>query len=202
MIDLNIAYMTRVLTALPPQHRATFAAAGCERLLPNYIAFAKEARWGDAGVLRSALDYIWTAIETSTADPALVRQYMSDCTDVTPDTNDFSGFYTSAALDAATAITETLRSLVSHDVQHVVDVAIFCRDTVDMYIQLRDHLDFQRDSDFEAKIQRDPLMIAELARQGRILGALEAHPALDRGFLRGLRMESSNHGVSNIGVAT
>jgi uncharacterized protein YjaG (DUF416 family) len=52
----------------------------------------------------------------------------------------------SAALDAGTAVVETLQSLLDGDSKQIVDVASFCRDTVDMYIQERDHLDYNTDN--------------------------------------------------------
>jgi len=195
--------LKRDLDRLSRTHRVVFAAACCERLLPNYSAFAQQVRWGNPETLRAALDYIWDTVENGGAvDREEINRLIERCDAVIPDTADFDTSSVSAALDAGTAVVETLRSLLDGDSQRVVDVASFCRDTVDMYIQDRDHLDYNNDPLFETKIAQDPLMKRELARQSAILLELATHPVLDRSLLRRLREESADGGRSNIGRST
>jgi uncharacterized protein len=47
--------------------RVSFAALCCERLLPAYAGFTHATGWGDAGVLRWALDRVWAAITSGQA---------------------------------------------------------------------------------------------------------------------------------------
>jgi hypothetical protein len=68
-----------------------------------------------------------------------------------------------------------------------------------MYIQERDHLDYNTDASFEAKIAQDALMKRELERQDAILSELASNPTLDRALLTRLRTESADGGRSNIG---
>lgn len=194
-------HMKQVLAELSPRHRAAFAATCCERLLPNYTAFAKDAQWGDPSVLQNALRYAWQVIETGTIDAGRVAQMISDCEAVTPHTESFTSRLVSAALDAGVAVAETLRILLDADPQRAVDVASSSRDTIDMFIQERDHLDFNSDPRFEEKILRDGLMQNELTRQDAILRALQNETVLDRFFIRRLRAEAQNGGFSNIGIS-
>jgi uncharacterized protein YjaG (DUF416 family) len=189
------------LERLPPSHRTVFAADCCERLLPNYAAFARATRWGHPSILREGLNYVWTTLEKATIDRSEVERMIKRCEAVIPHTEDFASEYTSAAVDAGTATVETLMSLVDDSSQHVLDVATFCRDTVDMFIQERDHLDFNTDGDFEERIARDPLMIQELKRQAEILRQLLKRPVLSRFMLRRLRADTQNRGTSNIGLS-
>jgi len=187
------------LDKLPARHRTTFAAACCERLLPNYAAFAREVRWGEPETLRAALDHIWRVLGGGSLDRGEINRLVAKCDSVIPDTEDFDTSSVSAALDAGTAVVETLRSLLDGDSQRVVDVASFCRDTIDMYIQDRDRLDYNSDPLFETKIAQDPLMKRELARQAAILSELASNPVLDGAFVKRLREESADGGRSNIG---
>jgi uncharacterized protein YjaG (DUF416 family) len=180
-------------------HRVTFAAACCERLLPNYAAFAREVRWGKPETLRAALDYIWDVLIGGTVDRGEIYRRIEQCDAVIPDTEDFDTSSVSAALDAGNAVVETLRSLLDGDSQRIVDVASFCRDTVDMYIQDRDHLDYNNAPLFERKIEQDPLMKREIERQAAILLELSTNAVLDRLMLKRLRDESADGGRSNIG---
>jgi hypothetical protein len=67
-----------------------------------------------------------------------------------------------------------------------------------MYIQDRDDLDY-KDALFDMKVEQDPLMRRELARQSGTLSKLSNNPVLDGTFLKGLRDESADGGRSNIG---
>lgn len=191
--------LERELDNLPRTHRVAFGAACCERLLPNYAAFAREVQWGDLGTLRAAVDYVWSVLNGARADRAEIDRFIERCDAVIPDTEDFDTSWVSAALDAGTAVVETLRALIDGHSKRLVDIASFCRDTVDMYIQERDQLDYNRDPLFETKIADDPLMKRELARQSAILSQLAKNPVLDAAFLRRLRDESADGGGSNIG---
>jgi uncharacterized protein YjaG (DUF416 family) len=182
------------------RHRVAFAAACCERLLPNYAAFVQEAGWGDTQILRTAIDYIWDVVaDAHPADDSEVRRLIESCDRIIPDTQDHDTISVSAALDAGSAVIETLQTLLDGNPRRIVDVASFCRDTVDMYIQDRDDLDYNTDASFEAKILEDPLMKRELERQSAILSELANNPVLDRSLLTRLRNESNDNGRSNIG---
>jgi uncharacterized protein YjaG (DUF416 family) len=185
------------ISRLPRLHRVAFAAACCERLLPNYAAFVRQVHWGDPGSLRSALDYIWSAVAGGSADRDEIYRLIKQCDAVIPDTEDFETSLVSAALDAGTAVAGTLRALLDGDPKHVVEVASYCRDTVHMYIQERDDLDY-RDPLFDTKIERDPLMKRELERQSAILSTLANNPVLDNRVVKWMRDESLDRGRSNI----
>jgi uncharacterized protein YjaG (DUF416 family) len=188
------------LRRLPRPHRVAFAAACCERLLPNYAEFVREVRWGDTALLRGALDYIWSAIGVGSVSVSgeELNRLIQLCDDVIPDTEDFETSLVSAALDAGTAVVGTLRALLDGDTKHVIEVASYCRDTVHMYIQDRDNLDY-RDPLFDIKIERDPLMRREFERQSAILSKLASHPVLDERVVKSIRDESADGGRSNIG---
>ena len=51
------------LENLPGLHRVAFAAACCERMLPNYSAFCRMYDLGNPSVLRNALDEVWEILQ-------------------------------------------------------------------------------------------------------------------------------------------
>jgi uncharacterized protein YjaG (DUF416 family) len=183
------------LDQLTAMRRVVFGAACCERLLPNYAAFAHEVQWGQPEILRAALDYVWHVIDSGNVDRAEINRLVEECDAVIPDTEDFDTSSVSAALDAGSAVVETLRALLDGDSQRIVDVASFCRDTVHMYIQDRDQLDYDSDPLFETKIMQDPLMERELGRQSAVLSELLNTRVFDRAMLNRLR----GGGQSSIG---
>lgn len=157
-------YIKEHLKSLEHFHRLAFCASCCERLLPNYSKFIDVENWGDRAFFRSTLDEIWLIISGIEIPVDSVRLMLQKCSDVTPDSKDFNSIYVSFAIDAGSAIYETLMYYLDKDIQHIVNVAGSSRDTVDMYIQERDNMDYN-DPELEQKIAHDPLMIQEIKRQ-------------------------------------
>lgn len=142
-----------------------FAALICERLYPNYLYFHSVFNWGDPGVLREAIKIIFqSVIKKDLFEKEEILAMIEAVELITPDTNEFQEIYASFALDACTAVSSTLNYIIDQELEHIVDVAIYARDTVDMFIQERDdiHL-FTINS--EIRISSDPLMIHEKTRQ-------------------------------------
>jgi hypothetical protein len=187
-----------MLLRLSPYQQIAFAAACCERMLPNYAAFSKMEKWGNTTFLRSALDEVWGLIEKNRCDKQTIQRHVNQCESIVPDTEEFSSIYTSPALDAANAIIETLECCLSHDTAKIVDVAGFARDTVDMYIQDKENIE-RFDAQVEQQILSHPLMVREMKQQREDLHFLIETPILDGKSLQSYRKASD--GKSNIDVA-
>lgn len=155
-----------------------FMACCCERMLPNYEYFIEDAKFGDLKLLRNALDAVWLWVGTNQL-PEDISGLVASCERQAPDTSEFRSIYTSAALDAATAIAITSEALVSPNSQRVVEVASLARDTVDLFIQERDTLD-PNDPSLERLIAQSDLMQAELQAQRESLEMLEGLQDGDR----------------------
>lgn len=197
MLSFDQAALTRELLSLRPKHQIAFAASCCERLLPNYYAFAYLEKWGDVSILREALDEIWRYVEVGNVDTVRFEHLLHLCIDQVPDTESFSGQWTSAALDASASIYETLHCCIDENVEHVVTIASLARDTVDMYIQMRDSLDYSNPT-FEKTISDDPLMVEELEAQYNDLKYLRSKMSLSACDVHELRISASQKGLQPI----
>jgi uncharacterized protein len=163
------------LRTLPDKARLLFAVLTCEHLYPNYVHFQQVETWGNAEVLREAIDIIYQYLINDSLYTASDFEALTHSVElITPDMDDFSGITTSFALDACTAVLSTLAYLLEPALDHLVAVATYARDTVDMYIQVRDDFDSSgSDSTIEDRIANDPLMIQEKARQRQLLDTLK-----------------------------
>ncbi len=182
------------LRGLSAMQKAMFGASCCERLLPNYDKFASEAQWGNREVLRSALEFIWLAIEEDAfdvIDPTRVDAMIASCESATPDTDRFRSKFTSSALDAATSVIELLQFLIDHSLQHILDISTLSLDSVDMYIQELLNIDYL-DTDFESKIRNHPLMIKEVHKQMSDFSFLKNCPVIDQKSIAFFRNQRSN----------
>ena len=71
---------------LPPTHRIAFAASCAERLFPNYVAFSRDANWGNPQQLREALDAVWSHLSGNPLTPSAARKLIKQCEPFVPDT--------------------------------------------------------------------------------------------------------------------
>lgn len=173
-----------------------FALLCCERLYPNYKAFARHHDWGDPRVLRNSLDLAWSMLRGD-VEPVDLSDPTESLELLTPDTEDFSSVYVSPALDAAVA-TRLLISLCSGpSISKVVEIASLCRDTVDMYVQEVENLG-PDDPRREEKILEHHLMQEELARQCNDIELVRSIRIFDRAAVDKIAVQRQDQGKSNI----
>ncbi|HAG81307.1 MAG TPA: hypothetical protein DCL61_09060, partial [Cyanobacteria bacterium UBA12227] len=72
--------LAQELEGLSPIHRVAFAAACCERMLPNYNTFCRQVDWGDPSVPRKALDEVWQILQGKPASAVRVEQFRTYAT--------------------------------------------------------------------------------------------------------------------------
>lgn len=162
------------LKSLTTEQQLLFAALTCERLFPNYVYFHKRFDWGDPKVLLDSIEIIYQSLFIKTLFGSDEIQEHAEAVDmVTPHTEDYSEVFVSFALDACTSVYSTLNFMLDQNLDHIADVASYARDTVDMFIQVRDNLDMHV-NDLETRIANDPLMIQEKSRQLSIIEKLKS----------------------------
>jgi len=202
--------LEKELEALPLLHQVAFATACCERLLPKYNIFSREAGWGDSYFLRTALDEVWQILEGKPVDETKLRQILSDCDDsdkISPDADDcHSSKYVAEAQRTAGAICYTLELCLEPTLQRVVLVARQVTETLFEFLDWK----FQEASDsWDAKsfkeqmevIANHPFTVREIAKQNEDLQRLKQRSTLDQEFLQWLRISSNNSGKSLIDLS-
>lgn len=186
------------LSRLQATHRIAFAASCCERLLPNYQAFAEVEHWGNPDLLRQALDEVWSFLKGEPLTEQHARALVQAIEPVVPDMDDYSSLYASLAIEAASAVVCTLEALPDGDVQQIVWVA---RSTVNSLLEYLDTVNDpntgvrSEDPQFTQWLWQAPLMVGELKKQQDDLDALSSRRALDASFLDELRQSSSEAGI-------
>ena len=178
--------LRRELSGLSTNHRVAFCVSCSQRLLPSYEGFFHMEKWGTPEILKAAIEEVWQFLQGNQGlSRERIRDLARQCEEAAPDTERFSSRYTSAALDAASALVETLQCCEDGDPTHGVNAATSARDSVDMYIQVRDNLDAQGDA-MEEAIARDPLMQREMKKQENDLSDLKQAKILTPEFVKSL----------------
>lgn len=203
--DLNA--LEQELKELPHLHRVAFAAAICERMLPNYNAFSHMENWGDPFVPRKALDEIWQILQGEPAEVTKVHQLRQECgcEGVFPDSDEFcDSYYLFEAQETLFAIRATLLAFLDSDLQNIIQVVKCARfNTIESFI-------YARDKSFQASPNKDelevvalaianhPLAVRELAKENEDLQRLKEAKTLDYDLLEWLRTSFNNDGKSII----
>ncbi len=150
-----------------------FGLLSCERLYPNYNFFSQEYNFGNSSILMKGIRFINDVLILKTIiDKKDLSILIAEIDSVTPLPENFDTILSSSALDACTALMESLSFLLDGNIQRIIDVSTFCTDTVNMYIQSRDNLSYD-DISFWTKINTDPLMIREINTQKEILKTIK-----------------------------
>jgi len=177
----------------------TFAYLTCERLYPNYVHFSRKFEFGDEVILRSAIDFIYNSLLIPISpNQKDVEWHLNQVELNTPNTEDFSTILVSSALDSCTAILEALDFILDKETSRLRSISSFATDTVDMFIQYRDDLDFNSDPQFDQKIFNDPLMQREINAQEGIISYLREIDILEPMDITNLLSFQNNDDKSNI----
>jgi len=171
---------------LSPTHRIAFAASCAERLFPNYVAFSRDANWGNPQQLLEALDAVWSHLLGNPLTPSAAGKLSKQCEPFVPDTEEAQTDLVSDGLDAGVAVLEVLSSCIDNNPEHAISASIAATDTVDRHIQIAEWLDYTV-TDIEERIAKHPLMAREVKKQESDLQLLEHTPTINATLIDQLR---------------
>ena len=104
--------------------------------MPELLRFAKDTGL-DPTVYQDCLEQGWQHL-VGTTELQDYQALAKACLDSAPDTEDFDHIFTSAALDAALSIHHLMMFLSDHSVDHVAETAGLARDTVHLFVGLKE----------------------------------------------------------------
>ncbi|MFT5235589.1 MAG: hypothetical protein ACI8SK_000092 [Shewanella sp.] len=195
----KLGFFKRV-KALDFQQKKVFAIALCQRMLPNYQLFSEVCEFGDPQVLDTVLNLLWQ----SNYDSKLklnIDIYLERLELITPDPAKFDVYGVYPAMDATTALIALLSALQSKVEEDIVNISKLSSSTVANYIEAISDIDVELDEDaFDDFIFNHEVMLDEQALQGNLLTLIEDNPKLNAEFIKSLRKEIIDAGVSNIGI--
>jgi uncharacterized protein YjaG (DUF416 family) len=189
-----------VLKSLDVIKQAAFAYLTCERLYPNYVYFSDNYGFGEPSELREAIEFIYHNLFERGPDKNKIDSLIKKIEKNTPDTEHFTTTFVSSALDACAVIFESLNFLIDKKFSRIEAISALSTDTVDMYIQEIEALDFNKDKDFRKKIDNHPLMKKELTIQSGITSFLNNSKNIDQGDIQTLLNLQENNKKGSLGL--
>ncbi|MFC0878897.1 DUF416 family protein [Saccharicrinis sp. FJH2] len=116
--------------------RIQFGLDICNRLLLDYKAFELKDKWGDSSLLTEAIKFINISKNKGNIDLGKLDSLISLIDKVIPDTEDFSDWEVSYALNASVSILELLSYLKDKDYNHILTISTLMTDNIDFKIQM------------------------------------------------------------------
>ncbi len=180
---------------LPFQKQLAFVYFHTESIFLNYFAFYKMENWGNPKVLQNAIKTFQNIILESRKLSNEDKLGITELETITPDTDDFTNFLSSLALDVCASLLEVFAFLEDKNNQHIIDVSTSAIDLAQMFIEFRDK------KHFDDYVFDDELIKYELNKQLQILELLENTETLTQDFLLKTEIEKSRLGSLIIGVS-
>lgn len=204
----NFDVLEKEIEKLPPLHRIAFAASICERMLPNYSTFAREAGWGNPSILRVALDEVWQILQGKPLDEPKIYQLMEECSNNSPSGDDsYDSHYLPEAEVAVIAISNTLYLCLEPTPERTIGVARQAEETLFSFISLLASLkasgswDKKTLAEQEKEVASHQFTLREIAKEKEDIQRLTEVEILDREFLESLRASFNNSGRSLIDLS-
>lgn len=177
------------LKQLTREKKVLFGIITSLQLFSNYKSFEEKENWGNSRVLELVIENTYQRLfSLSFFNKEDIHQQIERVESITPDTEDFSSILVSFALDACTSVISTLLFILDNNDEHIADVAIYARDTVDMYIQEKDDLSLI-DKDLEEYIENSQFMQIEKAKRKQLIREISLLNNLDFGNIQRFKTE-------------
>jgi len=173
MLRFDKELLGQQLEGLPLTHRAAFAAACAERLLPAYSRFSDEAGRGDPETIRMALSRLWEDLNGGNPASELeLRALAKKCLALVPreDEEPWVDWQPSGE-DAAAAVVYALEARWKEGSQEATRVARRAYEAIDRFA-MKNEPGVIVTAASEARVLEHRLVQAELARQRRDLDEL------------------------------
>ncbi|MGB0894559.1 MAG: YjaG family protein [Parashewanella sp.] len=186
------------LKALNTSQKQLFAIALCQRMYPNYQLFSNVCEFGKPEVLNTALNLLWQ----KQYDQKLklnIDIYLERLEDNAPDPEKFDVYGVYPAQDAVSALISLLSGIQSDVDEDIINISKLSSSTVASYIEASCEQELT-EAQLDDYVFAHPAMIEEKELQEMLLEAIESNK-INAEFVKGLRQEIIDLGVSNIGVS-
>ncbi len=122
------------IAVMPQSNQVNFALKICKELFFDYQQFYEIYEWGNPDILLDAINLCEKVIRSS-SEIGQVKDFLLKVESATPDMDDFGSEIASCALNASTAVYETLQFLIDNNKIHINNIATYYADTAYFKIQ-------------------------------------------------------------------
>ena len=155
-----------------PWQLAAFTAALAERMFPNYALFARVAEFGNAEVLRMAMDKVWDKL-CQRGGKVNFETQLERVEPEIPEVENYDMYGVYPALDAAVAVCAAINQMESASAEEAANIGQLSQECVATYLEVIADPDLS-DEELVRFINTHELMEQELGFQQQLLKQLQA----------------------------
>ncbi|MBE0367102.1 hypothetical protein PAUR_a0409 [Pseudoalteromonas aurantia 208] len=178
--------------------KAVLSAAIIERMLPNYTLFSEATEFGDAAIMKSALNVCWEIIVLPKSKINLEKQVDKIEPNV-PELSQFDMFGTYPAIDTATALLGLIHGLMAKDDQEFIDIAKISQATVARYVEFV--LENEGIEPDNTLVREHEIMQYEIDVLAGLIDFVEQMGRITSDSVKALKQHAVADGQTNIGIA-
>ncbi len=193
--------LVRRLRELGRDGQIAFAAACCERMLPNYDGFCVMEGWGDPALLRRALDRIWAAVDGREIPADEIQSLLAACDAIIPDAEDVASAFTGVAQYAVASVMHVLEFLSTGKLDELAAAAGLAEESIYEYLHaacdqyLRTS---ELDEALDQWVRNSPMITDERNLQGEEMELIASWGGRNADLIRRLQENSRSAGIQPI----
>lgn len=199
-VNHEIDLIGKELAAMKSRQRLGFGLCLLNRAIPMFYEFQAETNYIGSAEVVAALAACWSALEQNRWGPPRFIDSRA-CEKIMPDSEDFSSFYTSAAMDAVDICCSLLDFIESQDVEAIMVATRSQLDTVELATQELVH-EYQLAEDDETISGKNSLRAFELERMRADLSFLKQVDDESDTFASRLRKHMLDGGYHSVKLIT
>lgn len=186
------------LKALTLPQKQLFAIALCQRMYPNYQLFSEVCNFGNPQVLDTVLNLLWQK-QYDNKLKLNIDIYLERLDEAAPEAQEFDSYGVYPALDAVSALIALLSAIQSKVEEDITNISKLSSSTVANYIEATCEQDLSAEA-LDDYVFSHLAMTEERELQAMLLETIEENK-ITATFVKELRKEIVDSGVSNIGVS-
>lgn len=196
---MNANQFLKALEQLQGWRECAFLLALAERGFPNYALFS-EAIGGKGGAkLRQLMDQTWDMFQDRTAE-TVIPQMLARLEALSPDVEAYDVYGVHPAFDVCQLLEQALLTRLNPSRHRATECSQRATATVVDFIAMSEGEDLD-ESDLVRLLDVHPLMKEDKAFQRQLVLALKKQRTPTESFIRRIREQAGNEGVSNLGIS-
>lgn len=122
------------ILVLPQNRQLQLAIKVSKELFFEYQKFSELYNWGNPDLLLDGISLSQKALSDK-PDILKIKNLLPEIEAIIPDMDDFGSEFGSYGLNASASVYETLEFLIDNDAAHIVNIATYYTDTIDIKVQ-------------------------------------------------------------------
>lgn len=196
---MNANQFLKAVSQLQGWREFAFLMALAERSFPNYALFADAMDLKTGAKMRQLLDLAWEMLQRDTSEAA-IPQLLAKLENLSPDVDAYDAYGVYPAFDFCQLLEQALLNRLNPSKHRATDASQMATGTVMNFIEMSEGDELDEDQ-LVRLFEQHPLMKEDKVFQRDLVLSLKRQRTPTTQFVEGIRKDSANDGVSNLGIS-